>query len=383
MKKTLSAVLAVMLLSLVALGTLTSCSILFGSKYEFTDLGTSYEFAGLGESTDSEIVVPEKYKGKPVTSIGKQAFYRSLWDDFYSDTEYPEITSIVLPDTITEIGDYAFAECTGLTSLTIPDSVTKIGEGAFYNCTKLVSVNIPDGITTIKPGTFAGCYDLASISIPESVSEIGNGAFQNCASLTSITLPEAVTEIAPYCFSNCNSLTSFTIPAQITSIGAYAFEKCTSLTAMTIENTVKVLGEKVFNETSENLVVSVCYDEKPQEEWKENWYGGMAGKAVNTSEVYKNTVVVANQEKAETIQKQIEAKQASLDNIDKTIKAKNETLTALKKQASYNPPQSLLNSIYSMEDEIRELNRSKSPIYTEMNELKEQLAKIKTTNQIN
>ena len=94
MKKTLSAVLAVMLLSLVALGTLTSCS-LFGSKYEFTDLGTSYEFSGVGESTDSEIVVPEKYKGKPVTSIGKQAFYRSLWEDFYSDTEYPEITAIV------------------------------------------------------------------------------------------------------------------------------------------------------------------------------------------------------------------------------------------------------------------------------------------------
>lgn len=376
MKKTLSALLAVLLLSLVALGTLTSCSLL-GSKYEFKDLGTSYEFAGLGESTDTEIVVPEKYKGKPVTSIGKQAFYRSIWDDFYSDTEYPEITSIVLPDTITEIGDYAFAECTGLTSLTIPDSVTKIGEGAFYNCTNLVSVNIPDGIKTIKPGTFAGCYDLASISIPSSVTEIGNGAFTDCASLTSITLPEAVTQISPYCFSGCSSLASFEIPAQITAIGANAFEKCTALTAMTIPNTVKVLGEKVFNETGENLVVSVSYDEKPQEEWMENWYGGMKGKAMNTSTVYFENVVKPNIAKAEEKQKQIDAQNEYIKVLEAekaSIKSQLDSLPAV------NPNEAL---VYKYQTQISDKDKEIKSAQRRLGDLLDELKEIKTTAQIN
>lgn len=373
-----------MLLSLVVIGTLSSCSILMPSKFEWKDLGDSYEFAGLGESTESEIVVPEKYKGKPVTSIGDQAFYRSLWDSFNSEVEYPEITSVVLPDTITKIGKEAFAECTELTSLTIPASVTSIGSGAFYNCSKLVSVNIPDGITTIEDGTFYGCYALSSISIPESVTSIGISAFQNCASLTSVTLPAGVTKISSYCFSNCNSLTSFTIPTQITAIENNAFEKCTALTAMTIENTVTTLGESIFNETGENLVVSVCYDSaEPQEGWNKKWHYGMKGKAINTSEVYYANVVTANIAKAAEVQKKIDAKQASLDSIDEQIKSMNTRLTNLKKQAAYNPPQSLLNSIDSLSKEIQNLNRSKSPIYTEMNKLKEELKAIPTTNQIN
>ena len=376
MKKTLSAVLAVMLLSLVALGTLTSCS-LFGSKYEFTDLGASYEFSSVGESTDSEIVVPEKYKGKPVTSIGKKAFYRSLLGDFFSDTEYPEITAIVLPDTITEIGDYAFEECTGLTSLTIPDSVTKIGEGAFYNCTNLVSVNIPDGITKIKPGTFAGCYDLASISIPESVKEIGNGAFQSCASLTSITLPEAVTEISAYCFSGCSSLASFAIPEQIKSIGAYAFEKCNALTAMTIPNTVKVLGDNVFNETGENLVVSVSYDEKPQEEWSGKWYYGMAGKAMNTSQVYFENVVKPNLAKAEEKQAQIDAQREYIEELQAELASIKNQLASL---PSVNPDDSLVAKYESQRKEkAKEIQSAQS----RLGDLLDELAEIKTTAQIN
>lgn len=377
MKKTLSAFLAVALLSIVALGTLTSCSLLFGSKFEFVDLGDSYEFAGLGESTDSEIVVPAKYKGKPVTSIGKQAFYRSLMDQFYSDVEYPTITSITLPDTITKIGDEAFAECTGLTSLTIPDSVTTIGSGAFYNCTKLVSVNIPDGITTIEDGTFSGCYALSSITIPESVTTIGTSAFQNCAALTSITLPSKVTEISAYCFSNCNSLTSFTIPAQITKIGDRAFEKCTSLTAVTINDTVKTLGEYVFSETGKDTVVSVCYDAEAPEGWSEKWHYNMPGKAINTSETYYNTVVVANKEKAEKLEKQAEELLKEYKHIQEV------ELPALA-QARNRAQESGSNSAYkAAQQAFRAKEEERNNVAKRRNEVVEELKNLPTTNQIN
>ena len=377
MKKTLSALLAVALLSIVALGTLTSCSLLFGSKYEFVDLGDSYEFAGLGESTDSEIVVPSKYKGKPVTSIGKQAFYRSIWDQFNSDVEYPTITSITLPDTITKIDDEAFVECTGITSLTIPSSVTSIGSGAFYNCTKLVSVNIPDGITTIEDGTFSGCYALSSITIPESVTTIGTSAFQNCAALTSITLPSKVTEISAYCFSNCNSLTSFTIPSQITAIGNNAFEKCTSLTALTINDTVKTLGDYVFSETGKDLVVSVCYDAEPQEGWAEKWHYNMLGKAINTSEVYYENVVVPNKEKAEALQKQIDELLEEYNHIQKV------ELPALA-QARNRAQESGSNSAYkAAQQAFRAKEEERNNIAKLRTEKVEELKKTPTTNQIN
>ena len=383
MKRTLSAIIAVVLLSLLVIGTLSSCSILMPSKFVWKDLGDSYEFAGLGESTDSEIVVPAKYKGKPVTSIGNSAFYRSLLAGFYSGVDYPTITSITLPDTITKIGDSAFAECTGLTSLEIPASVTEIGQGAFYGCSNLVSVNIPDGITTIGDGMFNGCYALASISIPDSVTSIGVSAFANCSSITEIKLPAAVTEISPNLFYGCSSLKSFTIEPQITAIGEKAFAECTSLTEMTIPGTVKILGDYVFTKTSENLVVNVNYDAEAPEEWSDKWYSGMDGKAMNTSEVYLATVVAANIVKAEEVQKKIDQKQASLDSIDAQIKSANATLTNMKKAASYNPTQSQLNAINSKQKEIQSLNQSKSPIYNAMNELKEELATIKTTAQIN
>ena len=377
MKKSLSLLLSVVCLSLIVIGSLTSCDLFANSKFVFTDLGDSYEFTDIGESTATEIVVPSKYKGKPVTSIGKRAFYRSLWEDFYSDVEYPEITSIVLPDTITKIGDEAFAECTGLTSLVIPDSVTKIGERAFYYCTSLVSVNIPDGVTTIEAGTFSGCLELASISIPDSVHTIENGAFTNCTSLTSVTLPDSVTKISPYCFSGCSSLASFTISAQITAIGAYAFEKCTALTEMTIPNTVKVLGEKIFSETGKDLVVSVSYDEKPQEEWDEAWHAGMPGKAINTSEAYYNNVVVANQAKADQLQEQIAALLARYNQI-KEVELPAIAARRNQAQASGN------DSAYkSYQQEYRAKEEERNSVGKQKSELVEQLKKLPTTNQIN
>ena len=113
----------------------------------------------------------------------------------------------IIPDNVTDIGEYAFAACSSLTSITIPNSVTSISDRAFYYCSS-----------------------LTSITIPNSVTSIGGSAFNSCSSLTNITIPNSVTCIDAYTFMRCSSLTSITIPNSVTSIEYGAFNECSSLT---------------------------------------------------------------------------------------------------------------------------------------------------------
>ena len=129
---------------------------------------------------------------------------------------------------------YAFEDCYNLTSVTIPDSVTNIGENAFFGCSSLESMTIPDSITSIDDSAFEGCSSLESITIPDNVTSIGGSAFSGCSSLTSITIPDSVTSIGGSAFSGCSSLASITIPDSVTSIGYRAFKDCSGLENITL-----------------------------------------------------------------------------------------------------------------------------------------------------
>ena len=206
-----------------------------------------------------------------VTSIGGFAFDRckglkkvivkdiAAWcgikfDNSYSNPLYyakhiycdedTEITNLIIPNSVTSIGGYAFYGCSGLTSITIPNSVTSIGESAFYECSGLTSVTIPNSVTSIGDCTFYGCSGLTSITIPNSVTSIGTSAFSRCYGLTSVTIPNSVTSIGYAAFSSCSGLTSVTIPNSVTSIGNSAFDGANIPTVISlIENPFTIRGK--------------------------------------------------------------------------------------------------------------------------------------------
>ena len=170
-----------------------------------------------------------------VTSIGSSAFYGCS-----------SLTSINIPGGVTRIWSDAFEGCSSLTSITIPDSVTSIGYDAFRCCSSLKNINIPNSVTSIGDSAFYGCSSLTSINIPDGVTSIGNWTFEDCSSLTSITIPDSVTSIGFRAFEGCSSLTSITIPDSVTSIDNDAFRGCTSLTSITIPNSVTSIGDGAF-----------------------------------------------------------------------------------------------------------------------------------------
>ncbi|MCH4201382.1 MAG: leucine-rich repeat domain-containing protein [Bacilli bacterium] len=224
-------------------------------EYFLSNDETSYSVRLRSEVTPISIKIPSIYLGKPVTSIGYQAFYycRSLTSIVIPNSVTSigygafwgcsSLTSVVIPDSVTSIGDYAFYYCSSLTSIVIPNSVTFIGDYAFYYCSSLTSINVNDdnsnyssldGVLYDKDKTTLINYPCAKLdnvfAIPNSVTSIGNSAFSSCTSLTSIVIPNSVTSIGDYAFYNCSSLTSIVIPNSVTSIGDYAFSYCSSLT---------------------------------------------------------------------------------------------------------------------------------------------------------
>ena len=172
-------------------------------------------------------------------------------DDF-SDSNAPfssivgQITSFIFGDNVEHIPSYLCYDMNKLTSIEIPNSVTEIGECAFCGCSALTSITIGNSVTEIGVSAFASCSSLSSITIGNSVTEIGNNVFDGCSSLTSITIPNSVTSIGDCAFWSCSSLTSIEIPNSVTSIGKRVFQECSSLTSVIIGNGVTSIGRGAF-----------------------------------------------------------------------------------------------------------------------------------------
>ena len=156
------------------------------------------------------------------------------------------LTDIVIPNSVTNIGDYAFSGCRSLTDIVIPDSVTNIGDCAFWDCRSLTDIVIPNSVTSIGDNAFEYCFSLSNLVIPDGVTSIGKWAFEDCSSLSSVVIPDSVTSIGNHAFAYCESLTDIVIPDSVTSIGDNAFRHCSSLSSVVIPESVVNLNGNPF-----------------------------------------------------------------------------------------------------------------------------------------
>jgi len=190
-----------------------------------------YAFVGSGLMS---ISIPNS-----VTSIGKYAF-----------KDCSGLTSVTIGNSVTSIGDGAFYGCSGLTSVNISDlavwcniSFERSNSNPCYsahhlylNGTEVKDLVIPNSVTSIGSYAFYGCSGLTSVTIPNSLTSIGSYAFSSCSRLTSVTIPSSMTSIGERAFYGCSGLTSVTIHNSVTTIGSYAFYGCSSLAKIKTEN---------------------------------------------------------------------------------------------------------------------------------------------------
>ena len=118
------------------------------------------------------------------------------WDSYKKS-----ILTISIANTITSIGDYAFANCTKAASVSIGTGLKSIGSNAFKGCSSLSRAMIPNGVTTIGEAAFYNCTNLVYVSIPEGVTSLGSQAFYGCTKLTWISIPNSVTKLGTYTLS--------------------------------------------------------------------------------------------------------------------------------------------------------------------------------------
>ena len=159
---------------------------------------------------------------------------------------YTNLTSIVIPDTVTDIGNYAFRGCAELKDVTLPNIRKNIVAGMFEGCTSLEKIVLPETVTAIRESAFKNCTSLKDITWSKAPEIIESYAFQNCSALTDVTIPDSVKSIGYGVFSDCSALSAVTLPDGVKELGGQLFNNCDALTTVTIPDSVTSIGEQVF-----------------------------------------------------------------------------------------------------------------------------------------
>lgn len=258
------------------------------SYYEFEEKDGGITITKYTGSAD-EVTIPAEIDGKPVTSIGEEAFKES------------EVKSVVIPDSVTVIEWRAFGDCENLESINIPNSVTRIVSDVFSGCESLKSIEIPESVVEfgytkgsiictsvfdesgieeviISPnakwaenrfGGFGECEYLTKINIPDSFTYIEYGAFEKCESLEEIVLPESITFINSEAFASCGKLKSVNIPDGVTEIRSCAFAWCYELRSLTLPDNIEELDETAFLDCKDLIVTYKGKEYTSENKWED------------------------------------------------------------------------------------------------------------------
>ena len=206
------------------------------------------------DETTQVLEIPETIDGYTVTQIQPEIYISNPIEGFgYFGQENDRLTYVILPETLTWLGDSVFENCTALESVYIPDSVYFVGSRCFYGCTSLTSVTIPKSCTRLGDAAFEGCRSLSTVVFNDDINYIGPAAFRDCTSLTSITLPDSIIEIADFVFANCTNLAKVNIPKNVERIGYETFAYCGLLTNFEIPESVVDIAAGAFSYTGYDI----------------------------------------------------------------------------------------------------------------------------------
>lgn len=254
-----------------------SCS-LFEEPYSFKVSSTGELSVENSWSIRGSISIPSTIDGITVKRIGMGAFLGCS-----------KMTSVSIPDSVTEIGSLAFKGCSGLTSVSLPESVKKVEWWAFNDCTNLESFYIPASVTSLDTGPFINCPKLKDIvvsnknpvykaengalyksnqliacpsangyyTIPNGVSFIATMAFDGCKELVGVYIPDSVTVIQSNVFFGCTKLKTVVFPSSLSSISNGMFQGCSSLESLVLPETVKTIYGFAFCECSKLVGISI------------------------------------------------------------------------------------------------------------------------------
>ena len=225
----------------------------FGLEYSLLEDGSGYTVVAY-TGNNPIVVIPEEYNGLPVKKIEAYAFatYTKKTVNFGGAMEWitveenDTLESIEIPDSVTSIGNNAFAGCIALKSVKLSNNLTAIKAGTFSNCDSLESIELPNSVISIGGEAFSGCESLKSVTIPNGVPSIGKETFAYCSSLENITIPNSVISIESGAFKNCSSLTSIELSENILRMGLEVFEGCSSLTSIEIPASIIYFGYDDF-----------------------------------------------------------------------------------------------------------------------------------------
>ncbi len=200
---------------------------------------TSYSLTSMGSASggeDGTFIIPDTYRGKPVTEIGDKAFFNKV-----------AVKRIVLGENIERIGKQAFANCTNLASVEFSQALKKIDASAFQSCKGLVgALNIPNSVTSIGEYAFASCENITSLTIGEGIKTISANSFISCKSLDKIVIPKNVETIGEYAFSDNYNVKELVIENGLKEIGSFAFAHNRALAKVTVPDSVTTVNEGAF-----------------------------------------------------------------------------------------------------------------------------------------
>ncbi len=201
-----------------------------------------YYTPGSGE-LPADLEIPSVLNGEPVFGIAENGF-----------SSHQELVSVSFPGSVVLIGRNAFGNCGNLKTLNFSEGLVGIDDRAFTDCT-IETVTLPESLTNIGHYAFWDCKKLKSVHLPDNLQKLGRNAFDGCTALTEINIPATLETINVQTFIHCTALESVTIPETVNRIEELAFAGCTSLKTVTILNPECSFGSSrttFCNEVSED-----------------------------------------------------------------------------------------------------------------------------------